>query len=195
MDQLNENPGKELITQEELDHAARQSRRKKFIITIGIALVLILGVWIWKTIEINQIRKAADRDQQTLRETASRQIVQASEEHLELLAKPIVWSMRSEMMQGNLSQVNLYINDLVKEDNFQRIAIANDKGIVISSTDKKDEGQPFSVLTSETALNSNATSVENIEDSVLVMTSPIMGFNNRLGTLYINYTIQKPELN
>lgn len=195
MDPLNENPGKELITQEELDHAARQSRRKKYIITIGIALVLILGVWIWKTIEINQIRKAADRDQQTLREVASRQIVQASEEHLKLLAKPIVWSMRSEMMQGNLSQVNLYINDLVKEDNFQRIAIANDKGIVISSTDKKDEGQPFSVLTSETALNSNATSVENIEDSVLVMTSPIMGFNNRLGTLYINYTIQKPELN
>lgn len=46
MDQLNQTPGNELTTQQELDHAARLSTRKKFIITIGIALVLILGVWI-----------------------------------------------------------------------------------------------------------------------------------------------------
>lgn len=195
MDQLNEKPGNELSTQQKLDHEARLSTRKKYIIIIGVALVLILGVWIWKTIQINQINKIAERDQQTLSETASRQIVQSSEEHLKLLAKPIVWSMRSEMMQGNLSQINLYINDLVKEKNFQRIAIANEKGIVISSTDKKDEGQSFSVLASEDALSSDDTHVENIADSVLVMTSPIMGFNNRLGTLYINYTIQKPDFN
>lgn len=195
MDQLNEKPGKELTPQQKLDHAARQSTRKKFIITIGIALVLILGIWIWKAIEINQIRKAAVREQQALSEKVAQQIVQTNEEHLRLLAKPMVWSMRSEMMQGNLSQINLYINDLVKEKNFQRIAIANEKGIVISSTDKKDEGQPFSVLGDETALNRNTTNVENISDSVLVMTSPIMGFNNRLGTLYVNYSIQKPDLN
>jgi hypothetical protein len=195
MDQLNDKTGNELTTQQKLDQEARLSTRKKFIITVGIALVLVLGVWIWKTIEINQIKKIAARDQQTLTETASRQIVQSSEEHIKLLAKPIVWSMRSEMMQGNLSQINLYINDLVKEKNFQRIAIANEMGIIISSTDKKDEGQPFSVLANESALNSDNTHVENLADSVLIMTSPIMGFNNRLGTLYVNYTIQKPDLN
>jgi hypothetical protein len=195
MDQLNAQSGNELTTQQKLDQAARLSTRKKFIITIGVALVLILVIWIWKTIEINKVKKIAAQDQQTLSETASRQIVQSNEEYLRLLAKPIVWSMRSEMMQGNLSQINLYINDLVKEKNFQRIAIANEKGIVISSTDKKDEGQPFSVLASETALSRDNTNVENIADSVLIMTSPIMGFNNRLGTLYINYTIQKPDFN
>lgn len=184
MDQSNEKPENELTAQRELNQAARLSTRKKFIITVGIALVLILVVWIWKTIEINQVKKVTVREQQVLTEKAIRQIVQTNEEFLKLLAKPIVWSMRTEMMQGNLNQINLYINDLVKEKNFQRIAIANETGIILSSTDKKDEGQPFSTLANETALSSENANVENIGDSVLVMTSPIMGFNNRLGTLY-----------
>src|SRR5690554_6396144 len=107
MDQLNEKPGNELSAQQKLEHAVRLSTRRKFIITIGIALVLLLVLWIWKTIEINQIEKTAAQDRQALREKAVREIVLSNEEHLKLLAKPMVWSMRSEMMQGNLSQINL----------------------------------------------------------------------------------------
>lgn len=97
------------------------------------------------------------------------------------------------MMRVNINQVNLFANDMVKEKNFQRIAVANDKGIIISSTNKKDEGQPFSTVGTDAALSSNNTSVENVNDSILIMTSPIMGFNNRLGTLLIKYVIQKPD--
>ena len=195
MDQINGKPESELSAQHELNRADGVSNRKFFIITVGVALVLILVVWIWKSIEINQIKKVSISEQRTLSEKATQQIVQTNEAYLKLLAKPIVWSMRTEMMQGNFNQINLYINDLVKEKNFQRIVVANEKGIILSSTDKKDEGQPFSTVAREAALSSDDTNVENIGDSTLVMTSPIMGFNNRLGTLYINYTIPKPDLN
>ena len=40
----------------------------------------------------------------------------------------------------------------------------------------------------------NNTMVENTGDSVLIVTIPIMGFNNRLGTLFIKYAIQLPAL-
>lgn len=172
---------------------ASPNANKIFYIVIGIAILLISVVWIWRTIEIGNIKKQAEKDSQTLKEAATKQILQSHEAHLQLLAKSYVWAVRAEMMQGNISQVNLYANDMVKEKNFQRIAVANDKGIIVSSTNKKDEGQLFLAIGKDAALSSNNTSVENVSDSILIMTSPVMEFNNRIGTLLIKYAIPKPK--
>lgn len=177
------------------DSKKRASVTKKILITIGVALVLLIAIWIWKSIEITNIRRTAESNDQLLKEQAIKSIVTSKEEQLKLLAKPYVWAVRTELMKGNISQVNLYADDLIKEKNFLRIAIANDSGIIVSSTDKKDEGKPFTSIGEAAALNNNDTVVENTGDSVLTVTSPIMGFNNRLGTLYIKYAIRLPDLN
>ena len=174
---------------------AARSANKSYWIIIGIALILIAAIWVWKSVEMTKMKKAAQVERQALKEEAKRQIALSHEEHLKLLAKPFVWAVRTEMMQGNISQVNLYMNDLVKEKNFQSIAVINSKGIIISSTNKKDEGKAFSTIGKDTWLSSNNTAVENVNDSLLLMASPIMGFNNRLGTLFIKYSIQSPEFN
>ncbi|WP_069658471.1 hypothetical protein [Arcticibacter eurypsychrophilus] len=171
------------------------AKTKGILITIVVALVLLSGVWIWKTIEISSLKKNAIKDRQTLTEQAKTQIVQSHEAHLKLLAKPFVWAIRSEMMQGNISQVNLYMNEMVKEKNFQSIIVVNDKGIIVSSTDKKNEGKSFSVIGKSSDLSNNGTNLVNLNDSILVMTSPIMGFNNRLGTLYLKYSVPPSSLN
>lgn len=163
--------------------------KKTLLITIAVAAALIIGLWIWKSVQIGNIKDNATSEQQQLKEQAVRRVVQSHETHLKLLAKPYVWAVRSELMRGNINQVNLFANDMVKQKNMQRIVVANDKGIIVSSTNKKDEGALFSTIGSDVALNHDSTSVENVNDSVLVMTSPIMGFNNRLGTLLIRYTI------
>lgn len=80
--------------------------------------------------------------------------------------------------------------EMVKEKNFQRIALVNDKGIIVSSANKKDEGKPFSTIGNNGDLGNNNTNMQT-QDSVINMTSPIMGFNNRLGTLFIKYNIPK----
>lgn len=165
--------------------------KKIFFITIIIGLILVSGVWIWKTVEIGKLNKGAEIKYQELQKHASTQLVQAHELHMKLLAKPFVWAVRTEMMQNNLSQVNLYMNEMVKEKNFQRIAVINDKGVIVSSTNKKDEGQPFSTIGENSDLEIETTDLKTEQDSVISMTSPIMGFNNRLGTLFIRYSIPK----
>jgi len=192
MDKINENSGNEMPTRQSLNKADNSRVKKTILMIIGVALILLIGVWIWKAIEIKSLKKASEKDKIALKEQATRQIVESNEVHLKLLAKPIIWALRSEMMQGNLSQVNLYLNDLVKEKDFQEIVVANAKGTIVSSTNKKDEGQPFSTIGKESSLSSDDTNLENVSDSLLIMTSPIMGFNNRLGTLYIKYSLQKP---
>lgn len=192
-EELNKETAIEARPEKGVDNAVKTSTNRKFLITIGTALLLIAGIWIWKSAEISNFKNAAASERQNLEKQAMRQIVQTHEEHLKLLAKPLVWAVRGEMMQGNMNQVNLFVNDMVKEKNFQRIVIANDKGIIISSTNKKDEGKEFLSVGKQTYLTSNATTVEDINDSIVVMSSPIMGVNNRLGTFMINYKVIKPN--
>lgn len=193
MEELNEEPSSEVSPQKGQGNAATPGTNRKLLITIGVALVLIAAIWVWKSAEISNLKKDAAADRQNLKEQATVRIVQTHEEHLKLLAKPLVWAVRGEMMQGNMNQVNLFVNDMVKEKNFQRIVIANDKGIIVSSTNKKDERKEFTTVGKQDYLSSNTPIVESINDSIVVMSSPIMGVNNRLGTFMINYKVIKPD--
>lgn len=167
--------------------------QKRTLIIVGvIVLVLISAIWIWKSIEINKLNTRAEEAQLELKEKASAQLMQTHKTHLMLLAKPFVWALRTELLNKNLGQVNQYLNDMVKQKGMLRIMIANPKGTIIASTNKKDEGQPFTSAGNQASLTTDEISVESAKDSTLVMTSPIMGFNNRLGTLLIKYSPSKP---
>ncbi len=165
--------------------------RKTLYITILVAIILLVALWAWKAIETNKIRKNAETEQNNLKTEAEGYIVQTHEQHLRLLAKPFVWAVRSQMLEGNMSQVNLYMNEMVKEKNFQRISLVDAQGKIISSTNKKDEGQAFATIGNDADLSNDQTNVQVLQDSVIHLTSPVMGFNNRLGTLVISYNIPK----
>jgi len=192
MKDLNAQKKEQNVDQDPKDQA---SVNKKIFITIGIALVLLIAIWIWRSIEIDNIRSKAERESQALKKQAIKGIIASKEEQLKLLAKPYVWAVRTEIMKGNIGQLNLYALDMIKEKNFHRIAIADDSGIIVSSTDKKDEGKPFASIGEAAALINNNTIVQNTGDSILIVTSPIMGFNKRLGTLFIKYAVILPDVN
>ncbi len=162
------------------------------LITCLIATGLIIGLWIWKSVQLSNIRKQSATEMQLLKDEVAKQIRQSEELHLKSIAKPLVWAVRSEMLKNNISQVNLYANELVKEKNFQKIVVTNDKGVVIISTNKKEEGKEFISTGKVDYLKTDTTSVANINDSLLIMSSPVMGFNNRLGTIIVTYTAQHP---
>lgn len=169
----------------------RRTNRAIMILVIA-ALALLAGIWIWKSVQINHLRKEAALEKQELQQQSANRIVQTHATHLKVLAKPFVWAVRTEMLKNNISQVNLYANDMVKEKSFQKILIANDKGVVILSTNKKDEGKEFASVGKPAYLAADSTMVDNINDSLLVVSSAIMGFNNRIGTLLITYAVQRP---
>ncbi len=185
--------------QHDLDRSSSKTTQRTFIFTgkqlliavlVFVALLAIL--WTWKSIQINSLKKEQAKREQQLKEQTKTMLVNSDQYYLKLLAKPFVWAVRSEMMSGNLSQVNLYANDMVKEKNFQSIVISDNKGIIVTSTDKKLEGKDFSTVSKQAYLTIDSTIVEQIGASKLIMTSPIMGFNSRLGTLMITYSPRKP---
>lgn len=169
------------------------SRNKTLIIIILIAVVLLVAMWIWKNIQVKNEREESNQAMKVVQERATSALIDAHKEHLGLLAKPYVWAIRNEMLSGNTNQVHVYANEMVKEKNFQSIVVANDKGVIISSTNKKNEGKLFSSVANQEFITVNTTVVQNINDSTLVMISPVMGFNNRLGTLMITYKVDKPR--
>lgn len=107
---------------------------------------------------------------------------------------PHVWAGRSGLLKGNVNQVKLYSNEMVKEKNFQNIIVANDKGIIISSTNKKNKGKEFTSVGKPYYLSSDTTVVDNINDNTLIIASPIVGFNKKLGTLMITYKAAELDL-
>lgn len=163
------------------------------IITCVVAIGLIIGLWIWKSVQISNLRKQSATEMRLLKDDMTKQMRRSDEQHLGAIAKPLVWVVRSEMLKNNMSQVNLYTNEMVKEKSFQKIVVTNDKGIVILSTNKKEEGKEFMSAGKVNYLLADTTAVENMNDSLLIMSSPVMGFNNRLGTLIVSYSVQQPQ--
>jgi sensor histidine kinase regulating citrate/malate metabolism len=169
----------------------QKPRKRRGLIAVVIVLLLLAGIFIWKEMQIRDLKKQQATERQQYQDAATRTVMQAHMDHLRLLVKPYVWAIRAEMMMGNQGQLNLYANDLVQEKNFQHIIVANEQGIVISSTNKKFEGQPFASVGKPAYLSSNTTIVEKMGAQTIVATSPVMGFNTRLGTLLIAYNVPK----
>ena len=167
---------------------------RRIVIIIIVALLLITILWVWKSIEIKTIKKQAAEERLQLNEKAKHQMRDIDESNLKTLAKPFVWAVRTEMLKNNVSQIALYINDIVKEPGFQKINIVNETGIVILSTDKKEEGSKSSMSGEGVGLSVENTQVTRLNDTIMTMSSPIMGFNSRLGTLLINYSSKHPAL-
>ncbi|MEO8403389.1 MAG: hypothetical protein ABI480_02300 [Chitinophagaceae bacterium] len=168
------------------DNQAAADRR--LLVTIGIAVILLGALWIWKSVALSNNRRY-------LKEQATAQMLESNIRQLKMLAIPYVWAARKEIMQGNINQLNLYAGDIIKQPGLQRVVIADDKGTVISSTNKKDEGQSLSAIYNEDYQESDSTIVTHRGDSILTMTSPLMGFNSKLGTLLIKYKPPVPDLN
>ena len=170
------------------------SKRNTMLIAALVILALFAGLWIWKSVQISNIKKDSAERQQALKQRADEVLMEAEMKYMKLIAKPYVWAIRTEMMRGNIDAVNLYANDMVKEKNFQSIMVADDRGTIISSTDKKLEGKDFSSVGKSAYLTTDSTIIDQVNKSLLIVSSPVMGFNKRIGTLVFNYTIQKAEL-
>ncbi len=168
------------------------------LVAAGVVIILFAALWIWKAAEIKNLKQEHDKREALLQQQATDLLRQATDllrqadyRYLKLLAKPYVWAIRTEMMKGNIEAVNLYANDMVKEKNFQTITVADEKGVVVSSTNKKLEGKPYA---SPASLNSDSTVVIQTDNGAVNVTSPVMGFNKRIGTLIFNYMPPKAEL-
>lgn len=167
-----------------------EDRHRRGIFIAALIIILVIsGLLIWKAMQIEQLKEQAKKDQDALWEQAQQSVLNAHIQHLKLLAKPYTWAARTEMIRGNMAGINDYANDMIKEKNFQRIIIADGNGKIISSTNKKFEGKEFTSVGKESYLTGDTTVVDKAGSNLLIVSSPIMGYNDRLGTLMINYSV------
>lgn len=155
-------------------------KKNPVLITVFIGILAVLAVYLWKDME-------GERQKKEIIEVATLQLEEKNQEMMMLIARPMVWSIRSEMLRGNLEQVEMFTTDLVRMRNFQFIYLIEPDGNTLISTDKKMEGQQFEERFQQEILKVESTVVFPEEENLLVMAAPVMGYDRRLATLVVAY--------
>jgi len=166
-----------------------KNSNKGIYISIIVVLTVIAGIWIWKDIQLNNLKNESESQALEMKQQFKQQILETQSQDLRSIIKPLVWAVRSEMLKTNSTDLNFYINELVKEKGFQFILIVDDKNLVLSSTNKKWEGNPFEATGIAADLTTDSTIVKTVNDNLILASAPIMGFNKRLGTVVISFNV------
>ena len=154
--------------------------KKGYLYIIGILIVLIAAMFLWKGIAVRSIEKK------------SQQIISSkTEELLRLTAIPFAWTIRKEMLKEDYDQINEYLNSFIKEPHIKMVLVVKTDGTVAVATDKKLEGKQFSSLYPVELLSPDDIRISGDTDANVLLVFPIMGLNARLGTSLIVYEPEK----
>ncbi len=196
---MTQDPGdseKKLDPVASVEQQPEQGTNKSFIAThwsLIIILLLVLavaGMYGWKNVAVNSARTQVS-------ESANRIITEQNKSYLRLVAVPLAWAVRSEMIRDNYDQINQYLNQFVKEKNMKEIVVARPDGTIVVATNKKLEGTSVSGAFSPSVLQEEKTTVSTLENGDIMVVSPIMGLSAKQGILILlytppNYTMQTP---
>jgi hypothetical protein len=187
MAQDTKDPDKILDTGASKVHHPEQDTKKSFVVThwrlIGCLLLVlaIAGMYLWKNIAVNSVK-----DQ--LAERTGQIITDQNRSLLRLAVVPLVWAVRTEMINGNYDQINQYLSQFVKEKNMKGIVVAKPDGTIVVATNKKLEGAAVASVFPPSVLQEDKTTVSTQENGDIMVVSPVMGLSEKLGVLILLYT-------
>lgn len=152
---------------------------------------IIVFVFAWKVIAVNKVESDAQKQiaseraliTQQAREEADRQYKKEEERFAQVLS----WAVRSEFIRNNIDQVGLYLNDIVKQLNAERIDLIGEKGELLVSTDKRLEDIKGTDLYPKETINEHKITIKTDANGKKLVIAPISDFNKRIAVLVINY--------
>ena len=157
--------------------------RHKMVFTL---LLIILVISLWAFIKISLIENQSKKDILKLKSDYENRLDSITAKNLMLTSKVFSWAIRSELTRDNKEQVNQFFLNFIKEPGVSKVEFVNAlDGKVSLSTNKKDEGSAY---TNQVALLTNET-INYKTDSVLNVVTPVMGLNNKLGVLVIEFNL------
>ena len=154
------------------------------IFALLLGLFSVYAMYLWKD---NQSKK----DIIFIQKEVSEQVDKNRRELLMYMIKPLVWSIRTEIMRGNLEQVNYLISDFVKEKNLLYIHVIEPNGNVLLSTNKKLETNIIGGEIDTSLLRIQKPFIEAYVNDIFVVAAPVMGVDRRIATVVFGY---KPDL-
>jgi len=165
----------------------KPSKLKIFILNhklIFSLIFIVIVVFLWAIIKMNMMEKQFEKQSLEQKTAYENKIDSLTAKHLVLTSKVFSWAIRSELTRENKEQVNQFFLSFIKEPGVTKVAFVDAKTSKVTlSTDKKDEGTPY---TDQVALLTDET-IQYRNDSVYSIISPVMGLNNKIGVLVIEY--------
>jgi hypothetical protein len=158
---------------------------------VGVLLLVlaVLATYLWKNIAVSRAKAQVSRQ-------AAVVIASHNESYLRMVAMPLAWTVRSEMLRGNNDQINQYLAQFVREPNIQELLVARADGRIVAATDKKREGAVVSDLFPPEVRQVETITVTKRPDGTILVAAPVMGLNEKLGVLILvaappTYTLDK----
>jgi hypothetical protein len=161
------------------------------IVLIGLVITLPTSIYIWKIIQISNLKKEHKTEVNDIRIRANRAITDNNKKNIETLTRVFSWAVRSEMLRNNMDQVNIYMNQLVKTSDLKDVSLIKTDGIVLLSTNKKFEGNAYPSPVAKELGNINEVMSRNDPDGNIMSICPVMGLDNRMGTIVITYKLNE----
>lgn len=169
---------------------------RKIMLGLVIALLLVAAIMHgWRVASVgameNKLAVAESKQAEAraqLIEQARQLDTRKTEESLRLFSVPIAWVIRREAMAGNLDQVDQYFTDLVQMRGFQAAVLARPDGKILVASDRKQLADAFASLYPAEYLQASDIRVERTASGNLRAIIPVLGLNQQLGTVVLEYT-------
>lgn len=175
--------------------ATGMTANRKIQLGLAIALaVVMLGMYAWKWTAVKAVEDKLTlaeaqhvQARSLLIEQAGQLADRRNEEMLRQFSIPFAWAIRRELMAGNLDQIDQYFTSLVQIAGFQSAILAQPDGKIVVASDRKRLAQAFASLYPEQSLRVEATKIERTQDGRLRTIIPILGLNQNLGIVVVEY--------
>ncbi len=168
------------------DKPARSIATRLLCYTIFVLVLLVLGVYAWKILAVRSLEQEMEFQRSEMAQENQQALDVQARDMMRMVALPLAWAVRAEMMRGNLSQVDDYFRDFVKEPGVQSVLLIDKENQVVLATNRKLEAQSADRVVSKSILGSEDIVVEQSE-SDLRLAVPIMSFNKKIGILVMDY--------
>jgi isoprenylcysteine carboxyl methyltransferase (ICMT) family protein YpbQ len=155
-------------------------------------LIILLLVNSSKRNELREVREQAAQEREQIVTQANQSITETNTYFLKTLMMPFSWAVRTALLAGNVEQVDQYLYQFVREQNFELILVADASGKIISTTNQKYKGETFASHFDQALLAADSTLVSTGNQRSITVASPVMGLNSRLGTIYAVYVPEEP---
>ena len=163
-----------------------------YLVAILILILIALGMYLWKVLAVRNLQEKMELQRTEMIQDRKDALDNQAGEILRLSVLPLDWAVRSEMMRGNLSQVDDYFREFVQEAGVQTVFLIDSKNKVILATNRKLETQSGDRVVSSAIMEAEDAVIERTESRIR-LGIPIMSFNEKLGILVVDYQIKRAE--
>lgn len=156
------------------------------LVLIVVLLGTVLGLAVWRSVSVHRLEEELGASKAQARGALYAQ----AGELLELSAIPLAWAIRAGVLSNDLSDIDAYMDKLVKEKFVKRIVFVDATGTIVSSTNTKLKDQPAAAALPGIDLAATTPRVDRTGEDLRIVV-PVMSYERKVGTLLLDYSTSR----